>query len=41
MAAMLDVTALKAEDLKGLSPEAVTELAAVLLAQRIRPANSS
>jgi transposase len=33
MAAMLDVTALKAEDLKGLSPEAVTELAAVLLAQ--------
>lgn len=33
MAAMLDVTALQAEDLKGLSPEAVTELAAVLLAQ--------
>ena len=30
---MLDVTALKAQDLKGLSPSAVTEIATALLAQ--------
>ena len=33
MAPMLDVNALKAEDLKGLSPSAVAELAAAMLAQ--------